>query len=46
MEEKKKGFTASGKKPEKYPDDIREQAVGLRPFYVTGPMTVRRSWGR
>jgi transposase len=29
MEEKKKGFSANGKKPGKYPDEIREQAVGM-----------------
>jgi transposase len=29
MEEKKKGFSASGKKPGKYPDEIRKQAVDM-----------------
>jgi transposase len=29
MEEKKKGFSENGKKPGKYPDEIREQAVNM-----------------
>jgi transposase len=39
MEEKKKGFTARGKKPGKYPDETGEQAVGMfgrrRPDFKT-----------
>jgi transposase len=29
MEEKRKGFSTNGKKPGKYPNEIREQAVGM-----------------
>jgi transposase len=37
-EEKKKGFTANGKKPGKYPGEIKEQAVGNVRLCLTPPL--------